>query len=140
MSRHLGSMVSYLRSKIIERWARIARDEELLSALAERNAAIRLAMDAQIAVSRLQEQVAQFHTAAVSNPIQPELSELSFEISRLREIVRSSSVNEGSGKHDPSWRQLDAIEVAYKRLLTEIASRREEVETIRMRLQKEARL
>lgn len=126
--------LQYFRRNVIERWARIMRDKELLSALAERNTAIRLAIDAQMAVSRLQEQIGKLEELATAKPVERALVELSAELLRLREMLGNTQINGREGANHLKRRQLDAVEVAYKRLMLEIDSHRKGIEGIRTSL------
>jgi hypothetical protein len=111
----------------------LARDKELLSALAERNAAIRLAVNAQMTTTRLQEQISQIRL----NPTAPELIKLSVEISQLREMLSDQSVAGGDPIANLKRQQLETIDVAHKKILSEIASLRRQLNGVRASLQEQ---
>jgi hypothetical protein len=99
----------------------------LQSAIAERNAAIRAALESQMTVSRLQEQVIKLKSTASSKPLDREPVDLFAEISRLREILGDAPTSGREYVHHSRRRQLDAAEAAYKRLLQEVDSLHKEL-------------
>lgn len=117
-------------------WSWMTTSPKLQAAVAERNAAIRLAMESQMTACRLQEQLSKLEDVANSRPIERELVDLSLDISRLRRLLGNAQNISWDSAHHLEWRQLDEAEADYKRLLLEIDLRRKEIECIRMSLMK----
>lgn len=117
-------------------WSWTTMSPKLQAAVAERNAAIRLAMESQTTAYRLQEHVSKLKNMAASRPIERALVELSLELSRLRRLLGNSQNNSWDTARHLEWRQLDAAEANCKRLSLEIDLRRKEIEDIRMSLMK----
>jgi chromosome segregation ATPase len=120
-----------LARRVAWQWSWLTMNPTLQEVVAERNAAIRLAVQAQKTAYHLQEQVSRLQTLATSGSIEQELDGLSLQISQIRRLLGNAQNNSGDSELHLTYRQLDAAEAAYKRLLQEINSRRKEIEGIR---------
>lgn len=112
----------------------------LQSAIAERDAAIRVAMESQITVSRLQEQVNKLEIRANSDPNDRKLAELSTEVMRLRDTLGIPRIGGDNDVKDRKSRRLDTAEDSYQRRSQEIDSLRKSIEDMRMSLMKNSNL
>ena len=129
--------VVYIARYVAWQWSWLTMNPTLQDVVAERNAAIRLAMEAQTTVHRLREQVSQLENIATSESIEQELYKLSQELSLRRNLLGTAQkTNVGDSSDCLKYQRLERAAATHRRLKQEIELRRKEIQDIRISLAK----